>query len=199
MRKLIIVASAIAVFMAPAGASGNWQQHSENLFENRQINLTGTFEYHGEIGGVTCQLDSNVTLLHSSTTASVTSFEVDLTEAGSTTTSKCSVDATTAAFGCTDVASMTRQGFPWTAHATSTQRIAITTGTIQFHLHGGIFCPKTKQLTPDVININMSTAQTWTDGDLEGEVEVHGPPFGSQDVVVTGDVGVSPKGKYGVG
>lgn len=194
---LAVAAAALVAFAIPATASAKWQEHGSDISQDVPLQVTGTSEFHGEIGGLTCQTDATATLLAGTTTASVTSFGVDLTEAGSTVTSKCSVDSTLASFGCTDVGQVTVAGLPWTGHATSTQRITVTTGTIQNHLHGGIFCPKTIQLTPGEVDVVTSTTSTWTQGDLEGELEAHSA-VGAQDVVITGDGVVTPSGKYGV-
>lgn len=194
---LAVAAAAIAAMAIPASASAAWTHHNTHLAQNAQIQVTGQAHFEGEeIGGVACQTDAQATLLAGQTTATVTNFGVDLTEAGSTVTSKCSVNAELAFFGCTDVGQVTVDGLPWTAHATNTQQIAVTTGTIQNHLHGGIFCPKTIQLTPGTVNINTSTAGTWTTGELEGQLLGHGAV--QQNVNITGHGTVTPSGTYGV-
>jgi hypothetical protein len=200
MKKITTVVMAAVALLAmadPAGASAQWQHNHVNLTQNAQVQLTGQFGLVSqEVGGVECQIDATMQLLAGTTTANVTNFGVDLTEAGSTVTSKCRVDSTTESFGCTDVAQVTVAGLPWTAHAVSTQTIAITTGTIQFHKHGGIFCPKTKQFTPGTIHVTTSTANTWTTGQLSGSLIAHhgvtAPSTANAHVTIT------PAGTYGV-
>jgi hypothetical protein len=194
---LAVAAAALVAFAIPATASANWQDHSATLQQNANIQVTGQARFQGEsIGAIECQTDASATLIAGQTTASVTAFGVDLTEAGSTVTSKCFVNSTLEAFGCSDVAQVTVEGLPWTAHATNTQTIAVTTGTIQNHLHGGIFCPKTVQLTPGTVNINTSTAGTWTTGQLSGQLLGHGSV--QQNVAISGHGLVTPSGTYGV-
>lgn len=195
---LAIAVSAFATLAIPATASAVWQEHGVNLAQNAQIQFTGQFHLAGEWGTVRCQTDGAMTLIAGQTTASVTSFGVDLTKANSTVTQECEIDENLGAFGCTDVASMTVEGLPWTAHAVNTQTIAITSGTIQIHLHShGVFCPKTIQLTPGTWNLNMSTAQTWTTAQLSGTVQTH-LSFGSQNSTATGHQFITPSGRYGV-
>jgi hypothetical protein len=194
---LAVAAAALVAFAIPATASARWQHHNTALQQNANTQLTGQFRFQGEsIGAVECQTDTTATLIAGQTTASVTAFGVDLTEAGSTVTSKCFVNSTLEAFGCSDVAQMTAGGLPWTAHATNTQTITVTTGLVQTHVHGGIFCPKTVQLTPGTVNINTSTAGTWTTGQLSGQLLGHGSV--QQNLAISGHVILAPSNTYGV-
>lgn len=201
MKKITAIAMAVAALLAlaiPMSASARWQHHNQDLQQNAQIQTTGQFGWEGEeAGAIHCQIDTRSTLLAGQTTASVTQFEVDLTEAGNPTpTQKCQVGPVYESFGCTDVSQLTVAGLPWTSHATNTQQVAMTTGTIQYHLHGGIFCPKTVQLTPGTVNLNMSSAGTWTTNQLSGQLAAHGPI--QQNVIVTGHWFITPSGTYGV-
>lgn len=193
----MVMGATLFALAVPAGASAVWQHHSVNLSQNAQVQLTGQFGLQGEVGGVECQIDATMQLVAGTTTANITSFGVDLTEAGSTVTSKCRVDATTESFGCSDVAQVTVAGLPWTAHAISTQTITITTGTIQFHKHGGIFCPKTKQFTPGTIHLTTTTAATWTRAEPSGILFAH-HGGGSGNGSPQGQLGITPSGTYGV-
>jgi hypothetical protein len=192
---LAVATAALVTFAIPATASANWQHHNTPLQANANIQFTGQFRVQSEMA-FECQIDATATLIAGQTTASVTAFGVDLTEAGSTVTSRCFINSTLEAFGCTDVAQVTVEGLPWTAHATNTQTIAVTTGIIQYHLHGGIFCPKTIQLTPGTVNINTSSAATWTTGQLSGQLLAHGSV--QQNVSIAGHGLVTPSGRYGV-
>jgi hypothetical protein len=131
------------------------------------------------------------------TTGHVSSFEVAAT-GSETVTDNCQVGGGLASLGCTDVSSMTAAGFPWTAHASSTQTIAITTGTIQVHIHGGFFCPKTIQITPGTAHVTTSTANTWTEGQFSGTLQAD-PSIGSaQNVTISGTGTVTPASQLGV-
>lgn len=198
VMMLALAAGALAALMAPAGASATWTKDHQALQENAQIELTGQAAIHGEVGSIECQVRSLMQLTAGTTTAVVTESGVDLKEAGSTVTSKCSISGGLESFGCTDVASSTAAGLPWTAHAVSTQTISTTTGTVQNHLHGGIFCPKTVQATPGTVLSHLTTQNTWTTGTSSGTLQIHLSNGGSQEVQVTGHGSVGGGGKYGV-
>lgn len=190
------LAGALALLVVPPHASATWTDNHQNLSENRQVEVTGQVKLESQIGAIECQVRSVMQLLAGQTTAQVTVSEIDLTEAGSTVTSKCSVDPTLEGFGCTDVASGTTAGLPWTAHAISTQTIATTTGTAQLHLHGGLFCLKTLQLTPGTVHSTLTTSNTWTTGSTIGQLQVH-QGAGSPLVTIQGH-GTVGTGRYGV-
>jgi hypothetical protein len=197
VMMLAVAAAALVAFAIPATASANWQDHNTALQANANIQVTGQAKFQGEVGNVECQTVSAVQLTSGTTTADVSTFEVDVTGT-ETVTDNCQVGGGLASLGCTDVATVTTAGLPWTAHATSTQTVAVTTGTIQNHLHGGFFCPKTIQLTPGTVHITTTTASTWTEGQLSGTLQAD-PSIGSpQNVTVSGTGAVSPTATYGV-
>jgi hypothetical protein len=194
---LAVAAAALVAFAIPATASAVWQEHQTNLQSNADVQTTGQARFQGEsLGAVECQVDATASLISGQTTARVNQFSVDLTEAASTVTKKCFVNPTLESFGCTDVAQVTVEGLPWTAHATNTQQIAVTTGTIQTHIHGGLFCPKTIQLTPGTVNINTSSAGTWQTGTLSGQLLGHGSV--QQNANISGHGTATPGNRYGV-
>lgn len=192
---LAVAAAALVAFAIPATASANWQHNHAELGQNANIEVTGQSKFQGEVGNVECQTVAAVQLLAPGTTANVNSFVVDVT-GSETVTDNCQVGGGLASLGCTDVASVTTEGTPWTAHAISSTTVSVTTGTIQNHLHGGIFCPKTQQLTPGTVHITTTTDGTWTQGQLSGELQVHSSGV-TQQVTVTGTGAVSPSGTYG--
>lgn len=203
---LAVAAAALTALVIPAAASAQWQHHTQDantqvhaIQVDKTIQVTGQSRFQGEIGAVECQTDAHAELLAGQTTVTVTQFGVDLTEAGSTVTSKCFVDATLEGFGCTDVSSVTVEigsGNHWIGHATTPTTIDVTTKTIQNHLHGGIFCPKTIQLTPGTVGITLSS-HTLETGQLHGQLQAHSA-VGAQNVTVGGHGVVTPSGTYGI-
>jgi hypothetical protein len=194
---LVVAAGMLAALMVPATASAFWTKDHQQLVQNAQIEMTGVSRFHGEIGSIECEVRSVFQLTAGTTTAHVTVSDIDLSEPGSTVTSKCSVSASIMTLGCTDVGSVTSAGLPWVAHAASTQTIITTTGTTQLHLHGGIFCPKTFQVTPGNVHSQMTTANTWSTGLVSGKFTTHLSGIGTQYMELTGH-GVVGVGSYGV-
>jgi hypothetical protein len=199
MKRITMLAmtAALAALMVPATAAAQWQDNHQTLAQNAVIQYTGQYRYQGEAGIVECQMTAAVQLTAGTTTAHVQSFAVDL-EGGGTVTDHCSIGGGYGTLGCTDVSAVTGAGFPWTAHATSTQTIAITTGTIQTHMHGGFFCPKTMQFTPGTLHLTMSTQNTWSTGELGGLFQVHPSIGSSQTMTITGHGAITPSATYGV-
>lgn len=194
---LAFAAAALAAFVIPATASAVWTKDHVVLQTSDTIQVTGQVSFHGELGTIECQTDATAQLLAGQTTASVKQFEVDLTSGG-TVTDKCSVAGGLAGLGCTDVASMTTEGLPWTAHAVSTTTVSITTGTIQTHLHGGTFCPKTIQMTPGTLHLTTNTDFTWSTGGITGQLQGHTSFGANNPVAYTSHVLITPSGRYGV-
>ena len=196
MKKVAMfatVAAALAGLAIPASASAIWQHNGGTLSQNVQIQNTGTAGFVSGGLGIECQIDSKVKLLAGQTTAEVETFEPDLTEAGSTVTSKCFVTPGLESLGCVDVHSVTPEGLPWSAHALSAQTLAVTFGGFQQHLSGGLFCPKTTTTTPGTVHI--STAQNpFHTGQLSGTLQTHNPAL---QVQVTGSGTVTPANTYG--
>jgi cell division septation protein DedD len=182
MRKkmmLTVAMAALAMMILPAAAAAQWTNNDATLATNARVPTTGQARFQGEaVGAVECQVAAEAQLTAATTTGH-TQFEVD-TRAGATSTEACSVAGPLASLGCTDVSSVTIEGLPWTFHATSTQTVSVTTGTIQTHLHGGIFCPKTQQLTPGTVHITTSTQNTWNTGQLSGTLKAHSGGVESQ-------------------
>jgi hypothetical protein len=197
VMMLAVAAAALAAFVIPATASAEWTHNHQSLVGNANIEVTGQAKFQGEVGFVECQTKAIAQLTGGTTTADVQAFEVDV-QGTETVTDNCSVGGGLLSLQCTDVSSVTTAGIPWTAHATSTKTVAVTTGTIQNHLHGGFFCPKTIQLTPGTVHITASTENTWTTGELSGELQADPSIGGPQQVIITGHGTITPSGTYGV-
>jgi hypothetical protein len=204
IRKLMMLAfaAALVAFAIPATASAQWTKHTQTLGQNDQIQVTGQFKFQGGIGNLECQTNAAAQLTASTTTADVTSFVVDVTGV-ETVTDNCTIGGGLASLGCSDVASVTSSASvatPWVAHLVSTQTIDIATGTMQNHLHGGIFCPKTQQLTPGTVTLQTGQQDHWTQGQLFGELQIHsgeGQQQVTQQAVYSGAVTITPGGTYG--
>lgn len=197
---LVVAAAALAALTIPAAASAKWAKTVQpggqvaDLATDQQMQITGQINLSAELGEVTCQFVSNVTLTAGTTTANATQFDVDNNGAANDE-SKCAVDAALGALGCTDVEQVTFAGLPWVAHGIQKTILEITTGTIQAHLTGGIVCPKTLQYTPSKLFIQTKT-QWWNAGELSGTVEVHSV-VGSQVALFGGETTVSPASTFG--
>jgi hypothetical protein len=188
LKKAIILAIAVAAIAAaaiPAAASASWQHHAAQLQANANLQITGQAKFQGEIGWMECQANVVGQLTAGTTTGDVQAFGADVVGSESVT-DHCAVGGGLASLGCTDVASTTAAGLPWTIHATGATTITLTTGTIQGHLHGGFFCPKTVQITPGTIHISTATEQTVETGQLSGQLQVDPSIGGSQSVTISG-------------
>jgi hypothetical protein len=197
MTMLVVGAAALVALGVPAGAGAEWTDHNQPLASNVNAQGTGQLKYQGSAGSVECQMVFAAQLTQGTTTAHISSYEVDVTGTESVT-DNCSVGGGTVALGCTDVEFVTTAGLPWIAHATSTQTIAVTTGTIQFHLEGGFFCPKTKQFTPGTMHITLTTQSTWSQGQLSGGLQADPSIGSSETMTASGTVSITPSGTYGV-
>jgi hypothetical protein len=196
ITMLAVGVAAVAALMGPATASAQWTHNHATLGANAAIQLTGQWKFQGEVGNIECQVNAVGQLTAGTTTGHISEFGVDVTGA-ETVTDNCQVGGGLATLGCTDVSSVTSAGFPWGIHLQSTQTIDITTGTIQTHLHGGFFCPKTDQITPGTLVLHMEQQDTWTQGQITGELQVD-PSIGSpQNVTYGGLVSITPGGTYG--
>lgn len=189
---------AVAAFALAATASAQWTHNGQHLQQETHVQFTGQLKYQGQLGSVQCWIHGQAALLPGQTTATITSIGIDLTTGG-TVTETCEIDNAKKALGCTGVSLVTfaiGPGNHWTAHAVNTTQLAITTNTIQYHLHGGVFCPKTTQLTPGTISINWASDAFGT-YQTTGTLQAHSPG-GSQSVSITGAGQVTPSGTYGV-
>jgi hypothetical protein len=199
IRKLMMLAfaAALVAFAIPATASAQWTKHTQTLQQNDNVQITGQTKFQGGIGNVECQTVADQQLLAGQTTATLQGIQVDVT-GQETVTDNCVVGGGLASLGCTDVASVTSAELPWIAHGTSGQTGSLTTGTIQYHLHGGIFCVKTMQLTPGTVHMTTAQQDHWTQGQLSGELQVHSGQT-KQNVTVSGTGSITPALTYGAG
>lgn len=174
LKKTMMLAMAMAVvaaFAVPAAASaGLWKHHTTNIATDQQITLTGQAKFSsGGVGSIDCQTTSQLTATAGTSTGTVTKFDVDLDEAGSTVTTKCKSGAFLA--GCQVHASQA-QGLPWTIH-NDTKEVTITNGVILIEMTGG-FCPgKTATVTPGHVTATPNQTKTVTTFTLSGTVGVH--------------------------
>lgn len=203
-KKLTVLAVAVAALAAlaiPASASANWQHNGGLLLENKTIEIETQLSLQSEVGSIKCGMWIHADLLAQQTTATVTNVAVNLLKGG-TVTDTCSVGGGLTGLGCIDVGSLTVDIGPddhWTAHGNGTRNIAITTDTMQAHLHGGMLCPKTIQITPSTINF-VPEKEAFGTGELQGTVQTHlsAPMAGEKPAIVTGHGNVIPAGTYGV-
>lgn len=198
VTTLLVAASAMMALAIPSAASAQWQHNHGAMEENPQVQFTGQFKAEGAFGILACQVDVRFTLLANTTTAAVEGFEVDQTESGTTVTDKCSVDITLETLDCDDIGGLTTEGLPWVAHGVTAQTLAVTTGAIQYHLDGSIFCPKTIQLTPGTFHLGANSAKTWSTGVLSGQQKIHAPG-GTQNATINGHWSMTPSATYGIG
>jgi hypothetical protein len=196
MTMLVVGAAALVALGVPAGASAQWTDNHATLAANAAFQLTGQWKFQGEVGSVECQVTSAGQLTSGTTTGNLQSFAVDQAN-GKTVAENCTIGGGLVIVGCTTVSSVTSAGFPWGIHLQSTQTIDITTGTMQNHLNGGMFCPKTLQLTPGTVVLHMEQQDTWTQGQITGELPVD-PSIGRpQNAIYSGVVSITPGGTYG--
>ncbi|HET9394466.1 MAG TPA: hypothetical protein VFO36_00305 [Nitrospiraceae bacterium] len=199
LRKVTIFAiagAAIAALAIPTTAAAQWTENHQQVTQSSSSVTTGQTKYQGQIGSVECQTVSLAELIGGTTTAQVV-LKTDV-EGQETVTDNCSVGGGLVSVGCTDVKEIVYENEPWTAHATSTQTIAITTGTIITHLHGGVFCPKTIDVTPGTVHITTSTSNTWTTGQISGALQAMPSTGGNQTMTITGHGTIDPSEITGV-
>lgn len=198
VTMLAVMAGVLAMSTAPTGASAQWQEwnggNPRPIQTDETVQVTATTVFHSQIGDIECQTVSSTQLLAGQTTANVTSFGIDVT-AGEQATDNCLLTNGLLIIGCTDVASFTG-ALPWTAHATGSTSITVETDFIQVHMHGGIFCPKTFQITPGELVLTVGPELKWSTGTLAGGLTVDGGGY-VKDFVITGEVHVTPSGTYG--
>ena len=169
------------------------QQTPVLLPENELGQGTGQFKFQGEVGSAECQVVSN-TILEAGTTTGQAQFDVDNGGAANDE-EKCSVGGGLLSLGCTDVEQVTVAG-AFVKHAVETKTIDITTGTIQTHLTGGVFCPKTVQLTPGTLHLQF-TQEWFHTYHLSGTLQAHLPSVTVQ-VQISGEGTITPAHKYGI-
>lgn len=196
-RKAMLLAAAaasVAALAVPATAPANWKHGQATLQADASATITGQWRYQGQTGNVECQVIMNAQLTAGTTTGH-SQFDVD--NGGLVNDeAKCSVGGGTIGLGCTDVEQMTIAG-AWTFHAVSTTTIAVTTGTLQFHLTGGALCPKTKQLTPGTIHITTGQ-DLFEQVQFSGQQQLHAPPGPSQLATISGTASITPSGTFGI-
>lgn len=195
---LAVAVAALAALAAPA-ASANWQHNGGLLLENKTIEIETQLSLQSELGSIKCGMWIHADLLAQQTTATVTNVAVNLLKGG-TVTDTCSVGGGLVSMGCIDVGNLTVDIGPddhWTAHGNGTRNLAITTDIMQAHLHGGVLCPKTMQITPSTINF-VPEKEAWGTGELQGTVQTHLSMGGAKPAIVTGHGSVIPAGTYGV-
>jgi hypothetical protein len=160
-KKTIMPAMIVAVtaaLAAPAVATaGVWKHHGQAIQQNQQIQLTGQTKWSGgPVGSIECQVTTTVTLEAGQQTGTVTQYDVDVDQAGSTVTSKCSANGFLV--GC-QLHVLQSTELPWVVH-NETQRLQITSGDIDYTLTGAFCSGQRATMTPS--NPASSHFITWT-------------------------------------
>jgi hypothetical protein len=182
-----------AALSLPSSASAVWQDDHETLQENADIQLVGQFKYQDEeeITWAECQVVIQAQLTAGTTTAHVKSFDVaEFPE-------KCKVSWVTEVYGCKKITAIT-ESLPLTVHATGTRDLTVLKGFTQYHMEGGVICPKTMSGTPGSLFVQFNTEGTWATGSISGGQAIDWPPREPMGISFQGLVTILPSGTYGV-
>lgn len=193
LAKLAIAVTVCAALSLPSGASAMWQHNHETLQENADIQLKGQFKYQDkeEITWAECQVVVEAQFTAGTTTAHVNSFDI------ANMPEECKVSWVTEVYGCKKIAAIT-EDLPLTTHATGTQGLTIAKKFTQFHMEGGVLCPRTMTGTPGSLFIQFNTGQTWGTGSIAGGQTIDWPPREPMGISFQGHVTITPSGTYGV-
>ncbi len=154
---LAMAAAVVAAFAVPATvAAAQWADGGVAITSPQQIQLTGQTKWSGGItGSIECQVTTSLTL-EPGETGTVTQYDVDVDEAGSTITSKCTAGG---ALASCQLHSLQPTGLPWVVHNEG-QRLNVTSGEIHYTLTGQ-FCPG-QTATMTASNPAKNHLITWT-------------------------------------
>lgn len=200
-RKALLFAMAVmAVFALSAPvASAVWTHNGEYIGAgtNPRVWFTGQLSYTSAVvGGADCQVKGTLELTGGTTTALVTTFDVDLTTLGATATEKCVMSGPIAPCRTKEVVPT---GIPWTVHSSKPDVLSVTTGEIDyvFESQSGGACGVLQQhklkagtLTATIAAGKTSAIEELT---LSGELQTQ---TGSK-VAVGGKQGLTPAATYG--
>jgi hypothetical protein len=152
-KKMTVLAMAVGVVAAlalPASASAFWG-HNGQLQVDKTLSVTGNVEFTGQLGGVKCQITSEVQFLAKSTTGTAKTFDVHPGDE----TQNCVGQG---GIGPCQIHNVTPQAPNWQIHTEAVQTVTkvqgqqtvlgsqfasgirVTSGTIQSQTTGGIFC-----------------------------------------------------------
>jgi len=143
LKKIMILALGVMALAAVAAplASANWTHKGVKIpaGTNPVIQFTGQSSTISSIGSIDCQTKFTVQFTGGQTTGHVNTFEIDLTQAGSTPTTKCVTGGPLA--NC-KVTSLQSTQLPWLIHSDGGDKITITTGQIHYKLEGSLGHPQ---------------------------------------------------------
>jgi hypothetical protein len=139
LKKMTMLAMAVGLLAAlalPAAASATWKHgHSTAIQNNVTLSLTGQATFQSPLGGIRCQVTSDVIFKAGQTTGTVESF---LTDPAGSDTNACEGTGGLSPCEVHDVTPQT--GLNWVLHTRSSpSRIEITTGQLTSQTTGA-FC-----------------------------------------------------------
>ena len=151
MTMLAMAVGVVAAFALPASASASWKHHGVAIQSNVQLNVTGNVRFQGTLGGIQCQVKSQVTFLTGQTTGIAHQFVAHPTNettncVGLGGLAPCQVHNLTPQTAAnwsfhTEAWQTVTVAHPQTTlGATHARAAVITPQTIQSQLTGGIFC-----------------------------------------------------------
>lgn len=193
---LALAAMAVAACTAPI-ASANWTHKGAPIEENVSVSFTGQALFTSAVvGGINCRTFAEAQFVSGTTTGTISKFEVDLAEAGSTVTNRCE---TSGPLGPCRVSAVQSTNLPWQVHSNGADLVTITTGEIDNVLESpqGGACGVVQQirLTPGTVTATIPGGQTQgvEQVTLSGQLET----ATKSKVAVGGSQTISPAGTYG--
>ncbi len=168
-RKITVLAMAVGIvtaFALPAAASAEWKHTATPIQQNVTIPFTGNAAFQSQLGGVTCQVTSEVQFKAFQTKGTVQTFKVHPTDE----TTNCTGHGLLAPCQIHNVSPQT--GFQWVIHTTGTN-IQITNGTLTSQLTGGFCGVKKIQITPGNVTASPNQPTNVTSIALSGTLQAH--------------------------
>ena len=188
MTVLAMAVGVVAAFALPASASASWKHSGVAIQNNVQLNVTGKVRFQGTLGGVECQVKSQVTFLAGQTTGIAHQFVAHPTNettncVGLGGIAPCQIHNLTPqtaanwSFHTESWQTVTAAHPQTTLGATHTRAAVITPQTIQSQLTGGVFC-LVKKVQLHVNKIGLTE-------------EIHDPAAGQVPTTVTAGDGLA--------
>jgi len=206
MTVLAMALGALAGFVLPVSASANWLHHQTPIATNQTLGLTGNVRFQGGLGGVECQITSEVDFTANQTTGIATTFKPH----PGTETENCKG---TGGLAFCQIHNLTPQQPKWQIHtepwqtttregqttvkgAQDAKAITVTLGgqTITSQATGG-FCPVNHlSLTGATVGFIPNQPSTISSVSLNGILVAHQQTTGgtthTEDVTVSGTLNI---------
>jgi hypothetical protein len=166
-KKMTVLAMAVgivAAFALPSAASANWKHVKNGVASPIQtdvtLGLTGQARFQSQLGGVECQVTSEVTFEAGTTTGKAKTFDPHPVDE----TANCK--GTGGLAGC-QIHNLDPTSLPWTIHTAGVNTITITIGQIH-STSTGFFCPVSS------ITLEPGTVTATTDSGAVEEANLSG-------------------------